>query len=156
MLFPLSGFPLICKSCNLSLKLTEPTSKPAPQYRPKVQSVFHLSVRTASFLVVDKSCYFKMIIHWKIVWGLQDIYEVFQWRSRERERKKKNLNIYRGLHFFPSSFLSFECYIIYQTLLLELCSPTIQPGVRVMVFNTRHVFSISAKKRKKERKEKNI
>lgn len=29
MLFPFSAFPLICKSCNLSLELTEPTSKPA-------------------------------------------------------------------------------------------------------------------------------
>lgn len=66
MLFPLFTFPLICKSCNLSLGLTEPTSKPAKLQQPRLQSVFHLCVRTASFLVVNKSCYFKMIIFEKL------------------------------------------------------------------------------------------
>jgi hypothetical protein len=51
-------FPLICKSCNLSLKLTEPTFKPAEQYQPKTQSVFYLNVKTASFLVAEKKLLF--------------------------------------------------------------------------------------------------
>lgn len=52
-------FPLICKSCNLSLKLTEPTFKPALQYQPKTQSVFYLNVKTASFLVAEKAVVLK-------------------------------------------------------------------------------------------------
>lgn len=59
MLFP---FWFSFKFANLSLKLTEPTSKPAQLYQPRHKSVFHLCVKAASFLVVDKSCYFKMII----------------------------------------------------------------------------------------------
>ena len=48
------GFPLIYKSCNLSLKLTEPAFKPVQQQQPKTQSVFYLYVKTASFWWLKK------------------------------------------------------------------------------------------------------
>lgn len=123
MLFsPLSRFPLICKSCNLSLELTEPTSKPAQQQRPRLQSVFHLSVRMASFLVVNKSCYFEMIIYKKNC--VRTV--VSLWTGRTESTSPH-----------PEAFFLLASYqsVIYQALLQEEePSDVIQPEVRVSAF----------------------
>lgn len=55
-------FLLICKSCNLRLKLTEPTSKPAEKYQPKNTICFPFMCQDCTVLGgCENSCFEKII-----------------------------------------------------------------------------------------------
>lgn len=141
MLFPFSGFPLICKSCNLSLKLSEPTSKPATLFQPTRQCAFHLSVRTHSrgwqkllfqdddTLKIVKTLVYKLFpLKWGD-WDQEFFKEIIQNDNYEEWGKKNKL---LDVELFTKHL---QCNV---AVAMQLGC-----GVRVMVFKKRQVFIVS-------------